>query len=146
MGEGLASRHCHFFRFCIVGVLTTLVYIFMGGVLTEEIHLSVVFATNTAFIIAVIVNYILHYSFTFKKQSNHTHSLPRFLITVSLGGGVNTFIIWIGVSELSFQLIWAQLVAIVVITASNYMFFKFWVFSENPASGIKRGEDDIIIS
>jgi len=118
-----------FARFGFVGVITAAIYLMVGGLLSKNTSIGAVNSANIAFVVAIIINYTFHFIFTFQKQAAHLHSIPRFVATTAVGFVVNSLVVWVGTSLFEFGQGVAQIFAMLIVIASNYILFSFWVFS-----------------
>ena len=94
----------------------------------ELLSIELVTSTVVAFLIAVVVSYLINYRFTFRSQKQHKSSLPKFIVTVLVGLGWNIGITVLVVQYLGGPLLLAVLAAASVIMINNYLLSKFWVF------------------
>lgn len=75
----LAGRAWMLARFVMVGVLCALAYSALTTVFIGHVGLPVFLAGGFAYILVTPASYLLHRSFTFRVQSAHRESWPRYL-------------------------------------------------------------------
>lgn len=120
----------------------------MGGI-TAVIHygilyLCVEFLATTAmlgssvgFVISVICNYLLHYSWTFGETAPHGPTLARYVVMISCGFAINGGLMWLGSEFWQLNYLLAQAIALVAVLAWNFSLAQLWVFTtkESPGAG-----------
>ena len=77
----------------------------------------------------LLAAYLLHRSFTFRSQSQHKTSGPRFLAVQLTANVLNSFAIWLGVDLAHLPFIPVQLAAIAVQVLFTYKMQKLFVFT-----------------
>lgn len=76
----------------------------------------------------LLVNYLLHRSFTFRSDRQHSVAGPRYL-AIQLGGmAFNTGVLWLGVEHWGWPYFPSQVVAVMVLAAWSYVGQKAWAF------------------
>jgi len=115
-------------RFCVVGVSTALL---QWGLLYAGVELAGIAptpASSVGFIIVVIFNYLMHYSWTFAEPAPHTKTLSRYPVMISCGFLINGSIMYIGVSHFGINYLLIQAVAFVMVILWNFSLALLWVF------------------
>ena len=87
----------------MTGVVSYLVYvilIFLGH-LIALFRLHEILWTSAAYLIANIVNYILHYYFTYTAETAHSTTLFKFCGVVIMGATVLALVVWLTQGRLS---------------------------------------------
>lgn len=118
-----------FLRFGIVGVVTALIYFGLLIGFVELDLLSVSFASAVAYVLAVLVNYCLHYFWAFGSQRGHSVAIRRYLVMVGTGFLIN----WAGMTFLAtdtagYSYLIIQMGVLTVVIAWNYLLSFTWVF------------------
>ena len=121
-----------FTRYGIVGLITAIIYLVIGYLLSKRTSLGAISSANIAFVVAIAVNYSFHFLFTFQKKSEHIHSAPRFAATISVGFILNSLVVWLSTSVFQLAQSVAQVVAMLIVIGSNYVLFTLWVFGNPP--------------
>jgi len=116
------------FRFGVVGVLTAILHYGLLYAGVEALQLDVTLASSLGFIVAVIFNYLMHYSWTFAEPAPHGRTLRRFLVMISCGFFINAAVMYAGADRLAFHYLLTQALALVVVILWNFMLSNFWVF------------------
>jgi putative flippase GtrA len=116
------------FRFSVVGVITAIIYygLLLAGV--EYLHISAVLVSAMAYPVILVVNYLMHYRWTYTTSSPHTIALKRYLFMTGCGVLINVSIMYVGVSFLHANYLLVQTIAMVVVIVWNYAMSSLWVF------------------
>ena len=77
----------------------------------------------------LVTAYVLHRSFTFKSQTQHKTSGPRFLAVQLIANVLNSLAIWLGVDLAHLPFIPVQLAAIALQVLFTYTTQKLFVFA-----------------
>lgn len=77
----------------------------------------------------LITAYLLHRSFTFRSQSQHKQSGPRFLAVQLFANVLNTGAIWLGVDLAHLPFVPVQIAAIALQVLFTYTTQKLFVFA-----------------
>lgn len=126
----MLTKHSDAVFFVIVGtttafVFTSLIFIF------EQLGFVSLYASITAYILAVIFQYLGHTIFTYKRRILHQTQLYRF-ITINLIGLVISVLMidyitpYAGLSRTI-----SAFTLTLFLPMFNYVFFRFWVFSSS---------------
>lgn len=117
-----------FIRYAVVGAIGTGIYVFLLTLLIEVLRYDPVISSALAFIIIVIISYILNYKWTFRAKNRHRVSFPRYLTVSLMGLLLNTIIMFLAVNVFSIWYGIAQVLAIVLIPISNFILNFYWSF------------------
>lgn len=115
-------------RFGITGVLTAILYFLVLITAVEFAGLSPVWGAAIAFCIPLPVNYLLHRNWAFESDVTHAQSGPRFLFTILTGFGLNTLVMYVGVTILHFHYLLVQVFAVGAVITWNFIIFSTFVF------------------
>ena len=115
-------------RFGVVGVITALVHYGLLFVLVEYLSLQTTIASSIGFLVAVAVNYLMHYSWTFAAPVPHGQAMWRYVVMISLGLLINGGVMQVGVLYLEFNYLLVQLMAFALVISWNFMISSLWVF------------------
>ena len=115
-------------RFGVVGVLTAVLHygLLYAGVEALQLHATV--ASSLGFVVAVIFNYLMHYSWTFDEPAPHGRTLRRYLLMISCGFLINGAVMYAGVQWAALNYLFTQALALVVVVCWNFALSNFWVF------------------
>jgi len=116
------------FRFGVVGVLTAVLHygLLYGGV--EALQLNATLASSLGFVVAVIFNYLMHYSWTFEEPAPHGRTLRRYLVMITCGFFINAAVMYAGVQWAALNYLLTQALALVVVVLWNFVMSNVWVF------------------
>jgi putative flippase GtrA len=137
----LRSHAFMLFRYLLAGSLTSLVYIivyngtlalYSRGDLSSVTNSWVRFmCSNCGYICALLVQYSAHSHFTFQHRVSQDGQLARYLIAVGFGfvmagtfSSANLVLYTLPDSLVS-------LIVMILVAVSNFLFFNFWVYSNN---------------
>ena len=115
-------------RFSWVGALTLSIYASELWLLDRFCSLPTWLDATLAYGPCLVVNYLLHKTFTFRSDKQHRIAGPRYLV-IQLGGmGINTAVIWLGVDLMHWPFLLAQFVALATLSLWSYLGQKLWAF------------------
>lgn len=118
-------------RFGVVGVIS----MFCHGVSLvfwiEVIGLSPVVSNSIAFLTAFGVSYLGHYNWTFRSDSDHAKSLPKFFMIAVSGFVLNGIIMDAATNKFGLHYSWGFLMIVVAIPLLTYFVSRFWVFDSH---------------
>ena len=118
-------------KFGIVGVIAAFVDVGVLVILKELMHFDVLLSSAISFSVSVTVNYILSMTFVFKSKNQS--KLKEFFIFVllSIGGlGLNQLVLWIGVKFTSVYYLIIKFLAMVIVSAYNFITRKVFLESK----------------
>lgn len=108
-------------KFCLVGAITFLFDYCLLYLLTEYGCLSYLFSSALAFIVAVIINYILCKKFVFQVQNESKKTFILFVTTSIIGLGINQLCMWFFVEKIFMYYMVAKILATGIVTLWNYI-------------------------
>lgn len=117
-------------RFLVVGGAATGIQFLLLTLLIELDKTTEVLASALAYVLAATFNYLANYHLTFASKQAHRDTLPKFIITATLGLGINTLIFAIVFFLTAYYLI-AQIFATGCTLIINFLLHKFWIY-RNP--------------
>lgn len=126
-----------FTRFVKVGLVTNLVYFSILALLRFAWNGSLWLDAALAYLASAVVNYVLHYRFTFKSSSRHDVAIAKYLVVQAGGMILNSAILHALVVGSGMHYVLGQGAAIFVVTGFTYFVNRCWVFS-SPADGPSR--------
>jgi putative flippase GtrA len=122
------TNHHKLLRFCVVGVATALLQTGLLYVGVELAGIDPTITSSVAFVIVVIFNYLMHYSWTFDESAPHTQTLTRYLLMISCGFFINGAAMYLGVNYLGVNYIIMQGLAFLMVISWNFSVALLWVF------------------
>lgn len=111
-----------FLKFALVGLASLAVeYLFLGYFL-QALSMDYLLATTIAFIISIVVNYILSmkYVFSHKEDMSRKREFTIFAVLSAIGLGLNDLYMFIGVSLLNVGTMAMKLISTFFVTWYNY--------------------------
>ena len=117
-------------RFAVVGLLTALVYYGLLLFAVEIAGLGPVVASGICYVLAVILNYMLHYHWTFTATAGHSVVVNRYVAMLCGGFVLNVLVMYSGVNVLGWNYLLVQTGAIGLIAVWNYCLSSLWVFRD----------------
>ena len=142
--KALYSKYKEIINYLIVGVLTTIVslivyYVSVLTFLNPEIPYQLQIANVLQWVAGVTFAYFTNRKYVFEsKEKNKIKEASKFVLARLLTLVMDMFIMWLGVTILHGNDKIIKLVSQVVITISNYVFSKLFVFKKNNS---KKGND-----
>lgn len=115
-------------RFGIVGVLTAAIHYGLLYTGVELVGLGATLASSVGFVVAVIFNYLMHYSWTFGEPAPHGTTLWRYMVMVGCGFLINAVLMYGGMRWLDWHYLLVQTCAFVVVIVWNFSVSSLWVF------------------
>lgn len=111
-----------FLKFALVGFASLAIeYLFLGYFL-QALSMDYLLATTIAFIISIVVNYILSmkYVFSHKEDMSRKREFTIFAVLSAIGLGLNDLYMFIGVSLLNVGTMAMKLISTFFVTWYNY--------------------------
>lgn len=127
-------------RFAVTGTVNTLVHL---GVYFALVATGVkpVPASVPAFIMAVIVSYILNRNWVFSNRGSHRRQFTRFLTVVVGGLGINIAMMYLMVEQLGQNHRIGLGLTVICLTVWSYAANKLWTFG-NLEADLQIKQDD----
>lgn len=120
-----------FFRYIFVGGVAFLVDFTSLYVLTDFCGLFYLYSAAVAFILGMVVNYILSISWVFNKRrlESKTIEFSVFAAIGIIGLGLNEIFIWFFTAELNFFYLISKILAAIIILFWNFFARKITLFN-----------------
>lgn len=109
-------------KFALVGFASLAVeYLFLGYFL-QALNMNYLMATTIAFIISIVVNYVLsmRYVFSHKQDMSRRREFTIFTVLSAIGLGLNDLYMFVGVSILNIGTMAMKLISTFFVTWYNY--------------------------
>ena len=109
-------------KFALVGFASLAVeYLFLGYFL-QALNMNYLMATTVAFIISIVVNYVLsmRYVFSHKQDMSRRREFTIFAVLSAIGLGLNDLYMFVGVSILNIGTMAMKLISTFFVTWYNY--------------------------
>jgi len=117
-------------RFGSVGLTSTAIYFALLWFVKQLLPLPVSVQGAIAYGIGMVGDYLLHRSFTFRSQRQHTHAGPRYLLVQGTGMLMNSAVLWLGVDVGGLPFLPVQIAALGMTASCSYLGQKLWTFSQ----------------
>lgn len=117
-----------FLVFATVGGIATAAHYLLLIALVDGLHVAPVPASIAGYLAGAITNYILNYYITFRSHKPHQETITRFALVATLGLGLNTAIMGIGIHWLALHYLLSQLLATGLTLLWNFIANRFWTF------------------
>nr|WP_158217374.1 GtrA family protein [Microbulbifer agarilyticus] len=112
--------------FILVGGIATAAQYLLLITLVELFGVFAITASMAAYAGGALVSYLLNFHVTFHGRAGHRQALPRFIVVVAIGLGVNTLSFALLLLFLPYLL--AQVGATLVTLVSNYLLHQYWIY------------------
>lgn len=123
------------------GVLTTAINFFTYLFFSHVMDLQMTLAVLLAWFISVLFAYVTNKIWVFKKRGKNPKKVLEeaslFFAVRAITGLLDVLLMWIFVTQLSFDDVWMKLWINVLIVILNYIASKLWVFSHKAEAGAK---------
>ncbi len=117
-------------RFGLTGASTALLFFVLVYLLFEQLGVDVVLASTAACTIALVYNYKLHYSWTFKSATPHGRALFRYLVMSGCGVAINSLAMYVTTQNLALHWLYAQTLAGAAMISWNLLVSAQWVYRD----------------
>lgn len=107
-------------KFGIVGVIAFIIDYGTLVILKELFNINLFISTEIAFIISVIVNYILSIKFVFDVKNKNNNFIP-FIILSFIGLLLTELIMYIGVDKIEINYLIVKIVATIIVMVFNFI-------------------------
>lgn len=118
-----------FLRFCAVGAVATGIQYAILFALVAVTSLLPEVASGIGFVVSALVNYQMNRRLTFRSGRPHAQALPRFVLLVLCGVGLNSLVLALGYRVFGLPLLPAQVVATGFVLLWNFTGSQRWVFA-----------------
>lgn len=121
-----------FFKFAVVGLIGTLVNVFILYLLTNYLGFYYLVSAVFSFFVAMSHNYLFNKLWTFKEKINHhfTKKYMKFFCVSLIALIVNLFFLYVFTEFFSIYYLISQVLAIGITLIINYAGNKIWTFQK----------------
>ncbi|HEY7945386.1 MAG: GtrA family protein [Burkholderiales bacterium] len=119
-----------FGRFAVVGALATATHALVFTIAIEAAHIEPVLATVVAFVIAMLVGYVLNRRWTFAVRDAPSRRLGRYAFAALAGLALNAGIMYCVVHLLHWSPYIGLAAAIAIVPPVTFSLNHFWVFRD----------------
>ena len=113
-------------RFGLVGVLSVGLYMLLFTTIVRLV--PPVPASLLAYLLSMVVNFVLQARFSFRQQALSGTSAVRFVLMHMLCMGLNSSLLWLTTGPLGLPVLPAQSAIVVFIAGLSYVISRFWVY------------------
>ncbi|WP_084127893.1 GtrA family protein [Cellvibrio mixtus] len=125
-----------FVLYLAIGGLSTLLQFALLIIFVESQMLTEVYASAAGYVLSSFFNYWANYHYTFKSNSRHKDTFPKFVVAVAIGLSTNTalFAAFLFIFENYLPLPWvepylvAQVLATGITVVLNFLVHKIWIY------------------
>ena len=120
-----------FFWYIVAGGIATAVHYAVLIALVESSSLSAAPSAAIGTLCGAGVSYLLNRRMTFAGSSaGHVQALPRFMAIALLGAALNGAMVWLGVQQLGWHYLLAQVLATVLVLGLTFRLNRLWTFAQ----------------
>lgn len=125
----LENLFIQIFKFCIVGVIATIIDFAFLYILKEFLHLNVVLSNTLSFCISVIYNYwaSVKWVFDVNENKNPKKNFVIFIIFSVIGLLLNDLIMWITTDKFEIYYMIAKIIATFIVMIFNFITRKLFL-------------------
>lgn len=124
----------HFWRYCIVGGLAALLHFMVLIALVEGFQVVPTWASAIGFCLAVILNYVLQYYWTFAADGSHGRMFSLFAVFAVLTLVINTGVFWLCNEAADLPYLLSQVIATGTVVLINFQLNRRYVFCAEPSN------------
>ena len=130
-----------FIKFCLVGGIAALINFSVLYLLVEFLSVWYVAANFSGGVVSAIFNFISNKFWTFRNKEKGKvfyHQGIKFVIVISCGVFLNTFLVYLITEFLKFDYRISWIIATGIVTFWNFGFNRFWTFrNKMPLNNIE---------
>ena len=120
-----------FFWYIVAGGIATAVHYAVLIALVELLGLGAAPSASIGALCGAAVAYVANRRMTFTGSSaRHVQALPRFMAIALLGAVLNGALVWLGVHQLGWHYLLAQMLATVLVLGLTFRLNRLWTFAQ----------------
>lgn len=125
----MVLKYKTFFRWALVGITTFLIdyFVFLK---VFEITSMLIFANFSSGVLSISFNYLMHYSWSFKSNVNHSRTGIKYIINLIMFWCISTIFLKMLI-EIGLEAKFAKFIPILFIAPISFFSLKFLVFTSN---------------
>ncbi len=120
-------------RFGIAGLGATVFYFVLTTALASGTGLQPASASIGAYLVALILSYLLQSRFAFRVSDDSAAQITRFIVTAIIGLAVSYGVMALATEVLDLHYIIGAIGVCILIPAINFVIFSRWVFARHAA-------------
>lgn len=113
-------------RFGMVGLLSVGIYMLLFAAAVQLV--PPVPASLIAYLLSMLVNFVLQSRFSFRQKALSGTSAVRFVLMHMLCMALNSGLLWLMTEQLGLPAFASQAAIVVFIAALSYLISRFWVY------------------
>lgn len=117
-----------FFLYAAIGGIGSIGHFSVLIAMVEIGNSSPLLASSLGFITGGVINYFLNHKITFKSESRHITSMPKFFSVALLGFCSNGLIMYVGTEANNLHYFLTQLIAALITLLITYTCNRLWTF------------------
>lgn len=126
----LLRKFWPFVKYCFVGALGTFIDLASLYIFVEYVKIPVIPASVLSFLLAVVNNFVLNKTWTFKSKSrNYRKLFIKFLIVSTVGLGLTVALMYAFVNGLGIWYMLAKAMTSLIVLTWNFLGNKLWTFN-----------------
>lgn len=123
------SKYRDFIIFCIIGVITGVIYFISIFLLYGTLNFDYRIAVSLSYALAVIVHFFANRHITFKNSGDRIdHQIIKYAAMIGLNYLTTMAIVIASVGWLEFSVYASAVLAILMNLLTNYLMLKYWIF------------------
>jgi putative flippase GtrA len=115
-------------RFGIVGLISTAIYVVVATIGTRWTPLPLVLVSTAAYLASGVWSYVGHYHITFRSDTVHGTSVPKFFVLFGLGYAVQTGIVILN-RRVGLPPELGTVAVAILLPVMNFIIMQLWVFA-----------------
>jgi putative flippase GtrA len=119
------------FRYALTGGGITLIGAGIYWIAADIYNLAPLLATLVAYLVAVVLGYILHSRYSFKdhgRRDNTARTTSRFFLGSLISYGLNSALVWVVTGPMGFAPVWGIVPMIFITPIIIFIINRNWVF------------------
>lgn len=126
-----------FIVYAAVGAAATGVHYAVMASLVRWAYTPEVFATCVGYLSGSLVKYPLNYGMVFSSRERHAVAVPRYLLSIAIGFGLNALVFATLLRLLNTYYMVSQVLTTGIVLFANYLLARFWIFRSSAGRGEK---------
>lgn len=125
--RGITSQ---FFRFSVVGTLSSGIHLALLYILTEFLNLYYLFSSFLGYLVAASMVFMLQKKWAFNDNTKckTTFEYAKFLLIATLSLVLSLILLYVFTEFVGIYYVLSQLIAKGMAAGMSFLFYKFWVF------------------
>lgn len=138
--------HRLFVRYILVGIASALIEFSLFSLLYQWAGWRLLVANGLALAVAIVFNFLLHRSWTFRQKREAGRQLRRYLFMQLVAVALNNGLVWLFVERFGWYAPLAKLLEIGIVFLWSFSFSRLVVFAATdklapPSALVERGDE-----